>query len=404
MAWHHEIHREQWRVLLAAQLGWMLDGMDVMLYSFALTAIRADFQLSASAAGLLAAAPLVTSVIGGVLFGYLSDRYGRARSLGWSILAFSFATALCATSRGILDLLFWRALVGIGMGGEWASGAVLVAENWPVAHRAKGIGLMQSGWAIGYLVAAIVAGLVLPRWGWRALFLTGVLPALFTFWIRKNIPEPPAWKKKDVAGKPPVGMLFRPPLRRAVILFTAIAGCLLFGYWGLFTWLPAYLSTPIDRGGAGLSIVRSSAWIVPMQIGSFFGYVLFGFFADRAGRRRAFFTYVLAIAVLAPLYGQLGRSAPLLMALGPLVGFFGHGYFSVFGVMMAETFPAAVRTTAQGFCYSAGRAMSGVAPVTIGSLADRFGIGAALAFTSIFFCAAAALMLLMPETRREDLA
>jgi MFS family permease len=404
MAWHHEINREQWLLLFAAQLGWMLDAMDVMLYSFALTAIRSEFGLSSAAAGVMAAAPLVTSVIGGAVFGYLSDRFGRARTLGWSILAFSFATALTATSHGLADLLLWRALVGIGMGGEWAAGAALVAENWPAQHRAKGIGLMQAGWAIGYLVAAVLAALILPVWGWRTLFLLGVLPTLFTWWIRRNVPEPRTWMNKDRPAKPPIGMLLRPPLRRAVILFTAIAGCLLFGYWGLFTWIPTYLSTPIEHGGAGLSIVRSSAWIVPMQVGSFFGYVLFGFFADRAGRRPAFFTYVLAIAILAPLYGQLGRSAPLLLALGPLVGFFGHGYFSVFGVMMAETFPAAVRTTAQGFCYSAGRAMSGVAPVTIGTLADRFGIGAALAFTSVFFCAAAGLMLLLPETRGEDLA
>src|SRR5262245_53592286 len=150
MAWHREISREQWRVLFAAQLGWMLDAMDVLLYSFALTAIRAEFGISSAAAGVLAAVPLVTSLIGGALFGYLSDRFGRARSLGWSILAFSFATAFTATAQSVPAIIFWRAIVGIGMGGEWASGAALVAENWPAQHRAKGIGLMQSGWAVGY--------------------------------------------------------------------------------------------------------------------------------------------------------------------------------------------------------------------------------------------------------------
>ena len=198
-------------------------------------------------------------------------------------------------------------------------------------------------------------------------------------------------------------MLLRPPLGRKVFLFTTLAASVLFGYWGLFTWLPAYLSTPVDRGGAGMSIVRSSAWLIPMQIGAFFGYTSFGFFADRVGHRPAFVTFVLAVAVLVPIYGLAGRNPALLMALGPLLGFFGHGYFSVFGAMMAEAFPAAVRTTAQGFCYSTGRALSGLAPITVGSLADRFGIGAALAFTSVFFAIGAALILLLPDTRGGEL-
>src|ERR1051326_3162979 len=378
----------------------MLDAMDVLLYSFALTAIRSEFQLSSAAAGALAAVPLVTSAVGGALLGYLADRFGRARALSWSILTFSIATALTATARGIPELLLWRAFVGIGLGGEWAAGSVLVAESWPPQHRAKGIGLMQSGWAVGYIAAAVLAALVLPRWGWRMLFLLGILPALFPWWIRRNVTEPALWFKRAVL---PAGRLLRPPLRGRVILFTSLASCVLFGYWGLFTWLPAYLSTPLDRGGAGMSIVRSSAWIVPMQIGAFFGYTSFGFFADRIGHRPAFVTYVLAVATLVPLYGLGGRHAALLMALGPLLGCFGHGYFSVFGAMIAEAFPAGVRTTAQGFCYSAGRALSGLAPVTVGSLADRLGIGAALACTSIFFAAGAALILLLPETRGGEL-
>src|SRR5215468_2968827 len=162
MAWHHEISREQWKILIAAQLGWMLDAMDVLLYSFALTAVRAEFQLTSAAAGALAAAPLVTSALGGMLFGWLSDRYGRARSLSWSILAFSAFTGLTATARSIPELVLWRSIVGIGLGGEWAAGSVLVAETWPAEHRGKAIGLMQSGWAIGYLAAAVMAGIVLP--------------------------------------------------------------------------------------------------------------------------------------------------------------------------------------------------------------------------------------------------
>lgn len=392
MEWHREISREQWRVLVATQLGYMLDAMDVMLYSFALTAVRSEFDLSGATAGLMAAFPLVTSVVGGMLFGWLSDRYGRARALVWSILSFSVLTALTATSRSLAELAFWRALVGIGLGGEWAAGSVLVAETWPEKHRGKAIGLMQSSWAIGYLLAAVLAAMVLPVWGWRPLFALGVLPALITVWIRRGIREPAKWRQPDHSFAGAVAGLFRPPLRRNVLLMAALCCCLLFGYWGLFTWLPAYLSSPVAKGGAGLGVVRSAGWMVPLQAGAFLGYVSFGFCSDRIGRKPAFLIFVLATAALVPAYGMLGRSAGLLLALGPLVGYFGHGYFSALGAMSADLFPPDLRTTAQGFCYNIGRALAGLAPVTVGALSDRFGIGAALAFTGVFFAAGAAVM------------
>ena len=399
MEWYREIGREQWRTLVAAQLGWMLDAMDVMLYSFALTAVRGEFQLSGAAAGALAALPLVTSAAGGMLFGWLSDRYGRARALVWSIITFSLLTAFTATSRSVAELVFWRAVVGIGLGGEWAAGSVLVAETWPERHRGKAIGLMQSAWAIGYLLAAVMAALVLPAWGWRPLFMLGVFPARVTLWIRRGVREPAGWKQPAHGLGGAAAGLFRAPLRRNVLLMSLLCSCLLFGYWGLFTWLPAYLASPIEKGGAGLGIVRSSGWIVPLQIGAFFGYVSFGFFADRVGRLAAFLAFVLTTAALVPVYGLLGRNATLLLALGPLVGFFGHGYYSALGAMAADLFPPALRTTAQGFCYNVGRALAGLAPVTVGALADRHGIGTALAFTSVFFVAGAAVMTFMERRK-----
>jgi MFS family permease len=403
MSWRDEITRRQWRTLFAAQLGWMLDAMDVTLYSFALTAVKREFALTSAVAGALAAAPLVTSALGGMLFGWLSDRYGRARALRWSILAFSAVTGLTATATSLPQLVFWRSLAGIGLGGEWAAGSVLVAETWPSEHRGKAIGLMQSAWAIGYMLAAILAAAVLPNHGWRPLFVLGLLPALATIWMRRGIEEPPRWRAPAPDAEGTIGAIFRAPLRRTVLLVAALSSCVMFGYWGLFTWLPAYLSSPVERGGAGLTILQSSGWIIPLQIGAFFGYISFGFFADRFGRRPAFLTFVLATAALVPVYGMLGRRTALLMALGPLIGYFGHGYFSVMGVMMAELFPERVRTTAQGFCYNIGRALAGFAPVTVGALADRFGIGAALAVTSVFFVAGAGVMLLLPETRGREL-
>lgn len=390
-------------MLAAAQLGWMLDAMDVMLYAFALTAIRDEFGLSSAAAGGLASVTLIASAFGGALFGVLADRFGRARALVWSILAYSVFTALTATAGSVGELVLWRALVGIGLGGEWSAGSVLVAETWPAEHRGKAIGLMQGGWAIGYILAALLAAAVLPGWGWRPLFALGVTPALLTVWIRRNVPEPPLWKAGQRRAAVSPAVIFRAPLARRAWLATAMTASVLFAYWGLFTWIPGYLASPVERGGAGMSVVRSTAWIVPMQIGAFFGYTLFGFLADRFGRRPVFLVFVLAAAVLAPVYGAWGGNSTALMLLGPLVGFFGHGYFSVFGAMLAELFPSGVRATAQGLCYNAGRVLSALAPMTIGALADRYGIGSALAFTSVFFAAGGALALLLPETRGERL-
>ena len=402
-SWLRSVTPLQWRTLIAAALGWLLDAMDVMLYAFALTAIRAEFSLSAAAAGALASVTLLTSALGGILFGVLADRFGRARTLAWSILVYSVFTALTATARSLPELVLWRSLVGIGLGGEWAAGSVLVAESWPAEHRGKAVGLMQSGWAIGYILAALMASAILPTHGWRVLFAIGVAPALFAWWVRRHVPEPEIWQRAERETRLPIGSLLRPPLVRNVAAATALATCVLFAYWGLFTWIPAYLASPVTAGGAGMSLVRSTAWIIPMQVGAFLGYVLFGLLADRFGRRPVFIFFVVGAAVLVPIYGRVAVVPGLLMALGPLVGFLGHGYFSVFGAMLAELFPSGIRATAQGFCYNAGRAVSALAPFVVGALADRHGIGSALALTSAFFVVAGFLILLLPETRREVL-
>ena len=401
--WTRAITKSQWTTLLAAAFGWLLDAMDVMLYAFALTAIRSEFSLSAASAGALASVTLLTSAVGGIVFGVLADRVGRARSLAWSILVYSVFTGLTATARSLPELVLWRSLVGIGLGGEWAAGSVLVAESWPAEHRGKAVGMMQSGWAIGYILAALLASAVLPTLGWRPLFAIGVVPALFAWWVMRRVPEPEIWQRAEKGSAPPIASLFRPPLLQKAGAATLLTTCVLFAYWGLFTWIPAYLASPIAAGGAGMGVVRSTGWIVPMQIGAFLGYVLFGVLADRFGRRPVFAAFVVGAAVLVPIYGRVAAHPAVLMALGPLVGFLGHGYFSVFGAVLAELFPSGIRATAQGFCYNFGRAVSALAPFVIGALADRHGIGSALALTSAFFVAAGFLILLLPETRGEAL-
>lgn len=376
LVWYKSITRQQWKTLLAAQLGWMLDAMDVMLYAFALTAIRQEFSLDAATAGALASVTLVASSFGGVFFGYLADKIGRAKALMYSILVYSVFTALTATSGSLVELILWRTLVGLGLGGEWSAGSVLVSETWPDEHRGKAIGLMQSGWAIGYIFAALLSALILTAYGWRILFAAGILPAFFVFWIRKNVSEPSVWRDRASERRPfAITEMFRGPLLYKTIVASSLGASVLFAYWGLFTWIPTFLSSAVEQGGAGLSIVRTSTWIIPMQVGAFFGYTLFGFLADRFGRRFVFVFFLAAASVLVPVYGQLGRSETFLLMLGPFIGFFGHGYFSVFGALLAELFPTHIRATAQGFCYNIGRAVSAFAPYVIGALADQYGIG-----------------------------
>ena len=396
----------RWRALWAAMLGFMLDAMDVLLYVFALQTLRAEFGLSNAAAGLVSSATLISSAVGGFLFGVLADRIGRKRALIYSILLYSLASGGTALARNFQELLLWRTLIGFGLGGEWATGAVLVAESWPAEHRAKAIGLMQSGWALGYILAAGVTALVLPRFGWRALFLTGLLPALLTLAIRRTVTEPPIWSQQR--DKPGLTALFRPPWARRTFLATVLTTSVLFAYWGLFTWLPGFLSASREAGGAGFSILRTSAWVIPVQLGAFFGYLSFGWMADRMGRRPAFLVYMLGAALLVPVYGGMPRwmgayAETGLLLVGPLVGFLGSGYFSLFGAMLAELYPTALRGAGQGFTYNSGRALSALAPYLIGAAADRTGLGAALALNSGFFLLGALLIFTLPETRQTRL-
>jgi MFS family permease len=396
----------RWRALWAAQLGFLLDAMDVLLYVFAIQTLKHEFGWSNAQAGLVSSATLVASAFGGILAGWVSDRIGRRRTLIYTILLYSLASAGSATSGGIEALLFWRALVGLGLGGEWSAGATLVAEWWPAEHRGKAVSFMQSGWALGYIAAAGLSAVILPWLGWRALFLCGVLPAFLTLWIRRKVEEPAIWSESRGARRGSLADLFRAPLRRRTVPATVLATAVLFGYWGLFTWLPGFLSAPAEQGGAGLNVVRTSGFMIAMQVGAFFGYLAFGWLADRVGRRPAFAWYVGIAAVVTPLYGLAPRwgGEVALLVLGPLVGFFGTGFFSLFGAMLAEIYPTAIRGLGQGFVYNFGRGLSALAPYAVGALGDTAGLGAALGLNSAFFLAAAALVFLLPETRGAALA
>jgi MFS family permease len=411
--WYRTITRAQWRALIAAKLGWMLDSMDFMLYVMAVGRLKSYFGFGDATAGLLGTVTLLTSAVGGILFGLVADRIGRARALIVTILIFSVCSLGAATSQAVWQLMLWRTVLGIGMGGEWASGAVLVSETWPAEHRTKAVSIMQSGWALGYILAALIAALVLDVLplgdaAWRWLFVAGVLPALFTLWIRRKVAEPEAWVQRQSGSREPgrpFATLFSQTFRRRTVLATLLSAFVQFANWGLFFWLPGFLARPLEQGGAGMSIIRSTGWIIPVQIGAYIGYNSFGFISDRLGRRRTFIGYLVTAAILVPLYGQMARSPLVLMALGPLLGFVGYGYFSMFGSFLAELFPTAVRATGQGLTYNLGRGLGALAPYTIGYVATlpNVGIGSALGLTSAFFLAGALLSLAFPDRSRQPL-
>jgi MFS family permease len=392
------------RALLASTLGWMLDGMDVTLYAMVIAELLRELHLSTAQAGLLASVTLISSAVGGIVFGILADRAGRRVALMASIVVYSVFTAACGFSRGVLDLAVFRFLLGLGMGGEWATGAALVAETWRPEHRGKALGLMQSGFAIGYALAAVVTALVLPRWGWRAVFFVGIIPALLTLWIRRGVQESPRWVQQAAAN---VGKTdgwrgrFRSVAKshgKMILLTLLMNSAALFGWWGLFTWIPPYLALPATEGGRGLTLAASSAWIIVMQVGMWLGYVSFGILSDAWGRKKTYVGFLLLAAALVPLYAH-AESATALLVLGPLVAFFGTGHFTGFGIITAELFPTSFRASAMGLTYNFGRAVSAAAPWVLGAMAAHRSLSSAFWISGLAFLVAGLLALGVPETR-----
>jgi MFS family permease len=404
LGWWHAGTSEAKRALVAASLGWMLDSFDVMIYALVLVAVMNDLSMTPPTAGLLGSLTLVASAVGGMLFGVIADRFGRTRALIGSILIYSIFTAACGLSQSIWQLAVFRILLGLGMGGEWASGAALVSETWPAEHRGKALGIMQSSWAIGYGAAAVVTALVLPRWGWRAVFFVGILPAFITLWVRRRVKEPAIWQQRRSATSPAdaFAQLFSSPLVALTVPVTLMNACTMFAWWGFNLWLPGYLSLPAERGGIGLSTTTMSWFVLAMQVGMWFGYVTFGFVADLLGRKRTYVAYLLSAAVLIAIYVSIREPLALLL-LGPFVAFFATGYFSGFGAVTAEIYSTAIRATAQGFTYNIGRVASAVAPFAVGTLAQTRGFGTALLMSSVAFLLAALFWFWIPETRGKEL-
>jgi len=422
-----QITSAQRRTLLAAALGWMLDAFDTMLYALVLAHVMRDLGMSKGTAGLLNSLTLLASGIGGVAFGFIADRVGRKRALMLSILTYSVCSFASGLSTSVLMLAIFRFILGLGMGGEWNTGATLVAETWPTELRAKAISIVQSSWAIGYALAALVTGVVLHYADWRMAFFVGILPALVVLWIRRRVPESEMWRERHEAGEGLAGgnrrrdvtsyvttrdereaeagfvRIFRPPFVKHTFALLLMNFFGMFAWWGLFTWIPPYLSLPVEQGGRGFGVMGTTTLLVVLNLaGMFPGYASFGWVADYLGRRKSFIIYTLTAALLVPLYA-MARAPWILMVAGTLLAFFGTGFFSGSGIIGSEIFPTAVRARALGFTYNGARTMSSVAPFVIGRVAQTKGLSWAFYLCGASFLLACAVATQLPETKGKQL-
>ncbi|MGW3378157.1 MFS transporter [Streptomyces hydrogenans] len=385
--------------------GYALDSYDFFTLPLSMVAIAASFGLDKGQTGLLTTVTLVVSAVGGALAGVLADRVGRVEALMITVITYALFTVLCGFAPNYETLLVFRALQGLGFGGEWAVGAILVAEYASARHRGRTLGAVQSAWAAGWALAVIVYTLVFQFFdadlAWRILFWTGALPALLVFWVRRHVEDAPQAAAVRVAsperGSP--GAVFRPGLLRttlfAILLSTGVQG----GYYTLATWVPTFLKT--ERG---LTVVGTGGYLTLLISGAFLGYLTGGHLTDRIGRKRniALFAVLSAAAVLA--YTQIPAGAnTLLLVLGFPLGFCMSAIFSGFGSFLAELYPTPVRGTGQGLTYNTGRAIGAVFPALVGFLSESWGVGGALVFGAVGYGIAVVALLGLPETRGKEL-
>lgn len=402
--WYAALGRDGRRAFWAAFLGWGLDAFDFMVFPFALGAIAATFGLSAREAGAIATVTLVVSAAGGMLAGWLADRIGRVRTLILTVLVYAGCTFAAGWARTYEELLLFRALQGLGFGGEWAAGAVLVAETVRPEHRARVLGAVQSAWAIGWAAAAaaysVIFSVLDPQLAWRVLFWIGLLPALLALYVRRAVREPELFRL-SAQSRPPHGRwraLLRPPWRRTTAWAALLAVGAQGGYYSAVTWLPTYLRTT-----RGLGVLGTSTYTGVVIVGSFLGYVSAGYLHDRLGRRPTFALFAASSAVLLPLYALAGRGPAALVLLGLPLGFCASGIFSGFGSYLAELYPTSIRGTGQGFVYNVGRGLGALFPAAVGALAESLGLAGGLAFGAAAYGLCLVALAFLPETRGASL-
>lgn len=401
--------KERWKIMWASIIGYAMDGLDVLILSFAMAAIVSEFGLTLGEGGLIATYTLIGTVLGGYLFGIFADYFGRVHTFSLTIIIFSIFTGACAFADNVTHLNILRFLAGLGLGGEYGIGMTLVSETWPAAKRARATAGVAMGWQAGAVLAAILAAVVLPDYGWRGLFLVGVIPALLAAWARHGIKEPPMWVKRkemkkelaarkergetltaeeeeqlEEAKKFPLAHLFASPSKTVTTLsLTVMTSVQNFGYYGIMVWLPMILLKE-----HGLTTKSMSGWMIVTVIGMIAGIYVFGYLCDRLGWKIPYLIFYICAAAMVYIYVNLGTPVALLFG-GAFLGFFCNGMMAGYGTLLSENYTTDARSTAQNFIFNTGRAVGGFAPAIIGALAQSHGFSAAFALLSCVYVAAA---------------
>jgi len=407
-AWFLELTAAERSTLVATFGGWALDGMDVMMYSLVIPTLITAWHLSKGRAGMLGTAALLISAIGGWLAGLLADRFGRVRILQLTIVWFALFTFLSGFTNSFWQLLVTRGLQGLGFGGEWAVGSVLMGEAIRAQHRGRAVGTVQGGWAVGWGIAAIcytvLFSVLPPALAWRALFWIGILPALLVFYIRRRVPEPEVFSqtraRETALGEASHFLeIFSPSLLRITLPAALLATGAQGGYYAITTWLPTFLKTT-----RGLSVLNTGGYLFVVIVGSFLGYMTGAWLTDRLGRRRTLVLFAVCSFLTVTAYTYLPISNSVMLVLGFPLGFFASGSFSPMGAFFTELFPSRLRGSGQGFSYNFGRGIGALFPTLVGYLSARISLGHAI---STFAVAAYLVMifavLLLPETKGKEL-
>lgn len=412
--------KERWKIMWASIIGYAMDGLDVLILSFAMAAIVSEFGLTLGEGGLIATYTLIGTVLGGYLFGIFADYFGRVHTFSLTIIIFSIFTGACAFADNVTHLNILRFLAGLGLGGEYGIGMTLVSETWPAAKRARATAGVAMGWQAGAVLAAILAAVVLSDYGWRGLFLVGVVPALLAAWARHGIKEPPMWVKRkemkkelaarkergetltadeeeqlEEAKKFPLAHLFASPSKTVTTLsLTVMTSVQNFGYYGIMVWLPMILLKE-----HGLTTKSMSGWMIVTVIGMIAGIYVFGYLCDRLGRKIPYLIFYICAAAMVYIYVNLGTPVALLFG-GAFLGFFCNGMMAGYGTLLSENYTTDARSTAQNFIFNTGRAVGGFAPAIIGALAQSHGFSAAFALLSCVYVAAAVNVLFFIKDTR----
>ena len=406
--WFYDLTRDEISTLLATFGGWGLDGMDVMIYSFVIPTLIAVWHMSKAQAGMLSTVALLISAVGGWLAGLLADRYGRTRILQLTILWFAVFTCLSGFTNSFWQLLVVRGLQGLGFGGEWAVGSVLMGEAIRAKYRGKAVGTVQGGWAIGWGVTAIcytvLFSVLPPTMAWRVMFWIGILPALLVFYIRRHVPEPEVFQR-TVARENSMGEgshfleIFSPSLLATTLLTALLAVGAQGGYYAITTWLPTYLKTT-----RGLSVLNTGGYLFVVICGSFVGYLVSAWLSDRIGRKRTLVLFAVCSLLAIVGYTYLPISNSVMLTLGFPLGFFASGVFSPIGAFFTELFPSRIRGSGQGFSYNVGRGIGALFPTLVGILSARMELGHAISmFAVVAYLTMVVATLLLPETRGREL-